>query len=343
MSSIKTESLSRLKPVPVSEFERNRFFRQANWRIVRAENLLNGVSKCRNLKQEDPIVVEAVKYLRTRRRLFNKGYDSYAVDRRLMSAYPDMFYAMEWHEAGSHAVPTISLQAHLLTELNYVQIAERIGTDPVTVSLYSSLFYDVTDRLNSIEYIAGHVIGPVFQAGIEALNPELMAKYFAYFGGYSMLNQVLYGMSRSTGEKSDEEVTGHLQTAISRNFKYQTAVTAILMRPSRYDIKTMIEGYLALVNMEQGDIASDKEQYWVAELTDLLSKMNPVPRTIPEREAFLLRTNSVRHDTVIEPRASERMQLSKRELSVEEMRSQLNDFTLPNEAGLQNTETRDRK
>jgi hypothetical protein len=326
----------------VAEYEKTRYFRQPNWRSNRVEDLLNGSVRCRDRSKEDPLVLEVLRYRRLQRKLIARGYSGAELGRRLMTKNPLVYQAMEFHDTGAHAMPVISLQAHLLTELTYSQIGEALQIEPAVAQIYSELFYDVTDRLDSREYIAGYVIGPVFQTGIEALNPELMAKYFAYFGGASVLSQVLYGIARDTAHKSNDEVVGFLERTISQNFKYQTAVTALLMRPSRFDVRTLIEGYVAILNIEKDNDGS-QEQNWIAELIKHFRVSNPVPRSKPEREDFRRSVQGPNFGMPLEARAYERRLLAHKESTVNEMESRLKNFSLPDEGGLQTAQTKPRQ
>lgn len=325
----------------VAEFESRRFFRQANWRMVRIGELLDRTSRIRNVSQECPLVLRGLKYQRRRRKLLEKGYTPSDLGRRLMTSDPDLYYAMEFIEAGNRSQTTISLQAHLLTDLSYEEIGKRFGRDPSVIHMYEALCYDVVDRLDSVEYIAGHVIGPVFQAGLESLNQELLVKYFAYFGGPSMLNHVLYGINRQTATKTDDEVIGFLERNVSRNIRYQTATTMMLMQPNRFDVKTMLEGYVSLVNLELSEKGGSEEQSWIGSVLEIFRGINRVPRDVTARLEFDRNINAPQEPLQLEMRDYQREALSKGELSVQEMKAQLDEMTPDLTGGYDVAETED--
>lgn len=327
--------------VTAAEFEKVRFFRPPAWRSIRAGKLLAGTVRTRRKEEEDPLVLEYVAFKRTKRRLLEKNLSPCEISRRLYSKWPTLYLATEYGESTGYSLPVGSLQAHLLTTADSHYIGNRFQIDPTVVDVYEKLFYDVRDRLDNVEYIAGFVIGPVFQAGLESLNVELMAKYFGYFGGLSLLQLVIYGATRDTAEKTDDEVLGYLQSTVGRALTYQTASTALLTQPNRFDLRTLVEGYVAILSLDRRN-DGDLENNWIVPLLEILRSRNPMPRKPEERERFAALVNAPRLTTKLEPRALERRLVAAGHLDKDQLEQRLDDFRMPSERGPSVAQTKDR-
>lgn len=318
-----------MRALSAADYYARQFYRPPNWRYTRAQAILNREVPRVRVADEDPLVLDTVAYLKAERRLRDSNYSEFDRGRRLMARWPELFGAYELQTRGGISLPRTSLEAHILAKVDNNKVAQRLATEPAVIDLYRKLFYDVSDRLESVEYIAGFVIGPVFQAGLESLNVELLAKYFAYFGGEVMLDTVLFGMTRVSNIKTDGEVLGYLEQTVNRALKQQTATMAILMQPGRFDIRTLIEGYVAIVQLERSIQDGQEEQTWVSGLADILRQMFPIPLTLEQRQEHRTLIGSPSGVLPVEPRLQERLALASGELSVAEVDSRLSTFTLP--------------
>ncbi|MBX3421842.1 MAG: hypothetical protein KF752_09845 [Pirellulaceae bacterium] len=289
------------------QFDPQSFFRHPEWRRARAEDLVRSKTS-RGLTKEDPLVVRYVRFLKFENRLIAANYPDYELQRKLMKRDPILHFADEFYRH-RNTLSAISLQGHLLTELTIEEIAERFGRTPEIIETYSKLFWDVRDHLDNIEYIAGYVIGPVFQFGIESINAPLMARYFGYFGGPLMLRHVLYGLTRTADVNSDDEVLGYLESAVDKNLRLQAAIVSTLFQPSKYDLRSIVEGFVSLRKLDRERDNGTLEQNWVAALVDTLRSMRPIPRGSDERNAYMKATGIDLDGVTLEPRSSTKQQM----------------------------------
>jgi hypothetical protein len=205
----------------------------------------------------------------------------------------------------SNSLVTHSLDGHLLTDATEEQIAARFGVSAEVIRLYGELFFDVRPRINNIEYIAGFVIGPVLQSGIEALNTRLLCKYFGYFGGVLVLQTVLYGATRKVSITHDDEILGYLEGVFERTLTTQMATTAMFHMPSRFDLRTLIEGFVGIKSIKKSSDMDESD--WITGVVQELRRLNAIPRGTAARQQFSDDTGLSIDGVIIEPRAKHKL------------------------------------
>lgn len=338
-------------------FARDQFHRVPAWRYERARGILQGQVPRLAVNHEDDLVRQYVAFLRDEERLRRAGLREFDVGMRLASRWPEIYSAYEFKQQPPGTVSRAALEACVLSGMTDEEIATRMKRDPLTIELYRELYWDIADRLDVQDYIAGFVLAPVLQAGVDTLNTELLAKYFGYAGGPLVLDLVLYGLTRQHGLSSDDEVIGYFERSTQNLIKYQTMVTIALTQPSRFDVRTLIEGYQAIVTLERSAREGQPEHMWLAGLTEVLRNVNITPRSRDERSRFQDVVNSPEkayreqrpEDSKApaglraEPRTAERYALANGELSKNEMVEKLSEFTLPEPGSLTNAGFQDRK
>lgn len=265
---------------------------------------MDGAQTSRSARNADSLVIKLAKYLRAERHLSSLGYTESEIIGRLYQELGPIALAAEfWNNRDN--IGGISLQAHLLTELDNEQIASQFGIDAATVHAFSLMFFDVRDRLSNVNYISGCVLGPVFQAGIDSVNPLLLSRYFGYFGGSLVLQRVLHGLSRTAPLSSDDEVLGYLESVTRLNATLQTAITVTLHQPTRFDLRSLIEGYTAIKGLERNE-DGNQEQAWLAHVIGYMQQARSAPRTTIESLAYQEQTGILFSQLKTEPRSFEK-------------------------------------
>lgn len=325
-----------------AEFASVQYFRPPAWRNERARLLIGRKAARLRGVPEDPVVMAAYRFLKYESQLKKRDLNRQDLVRKLASRFPILACVYEYVSEPKGSIPKAALEASILAGMSDADIGKRLGRPENVIRAYRELFYDITDRLDSIDYIAGFVLAPVFQAGLETLNVELMAKYFGYFGGPAVLQQMFYGMERNTTLASDGEVLGYLESAIHRTVKQQTATMAVVMTPGRFDIRTLFEGYAAIAKIEQDAQRSSQEQNWIAQLVACLRGMNPIPRSLNDRRKFADDVHKPSEPLPMELRRDEKYRLVTGEVTKAEMSEALAAFTRPAPAGPQNATESDK-
>jgi hypothetical protein len=150
-------------------------FRPVDWRWRRATALLDGGHPPSSA--DDRAVGEAAAFLRAWR-----GCKDEADRQRLALDLPALYGA---HQLSRAAEPFArwEVEARLLTEEPYAQVAEKCGSSLQAIEAFHDTFFCVRDRLHSEGYILHQVIGPKAHAGLTEADVDVILKLYGYGGG----------------------------------------------------------------------------------------------------------------------------------------------------------------
>ncbi len=123
----------------------------------------------------DPWVMRAWRYLRALRRA---GAPELITPAR---RDPALIAALALR-SGAEPFRRLAVEATLLAGLTDAEIASRTGLSEEVIAAFEALFFDVRARLEATDHIVFMVVGPGLYDG-SALDPALVIKHLAYFGG----------------------------------------------------------------------------------------------------------------------------------------------------------------
>jgi hypothetical protein len=87
--------------------------------------------------------------------------------------------------------PRWELEARLLTEQPFEQIATRLGTNAAAIVAYHDVFFNVRHRLHATDWVANHVIKTRASMGLRVPDAGQLLKHAAYTGGVLALESLL--------------------------------------------------------------------------------------------------------------------------------------------------------
>jgi hypothetical protein len=157
--------------------------RSPDWRWRRAVRLVDHGRRL-SRRRDDGQVCEAVHFLRELRRLGGESTPDFT--RR----HPALAAAHALYAAGE-SWPRSELEARLLTDESFGQIAARSGMSDATVAAYHDLFFDVRHRLHASDWVAVHALGRDGRIGFADGDAGRLLKAYAYSGGTSVLESLL--------------------------------------------------------------------------------------------------------------------------------------------------------
>lgn len=139
-----------------SDFQRYNMFRSPAWRTERVESMLANNQAGRATRRDDDFVRKwRIFTLRKR-----SGKHS---DDELFVYDPGIYYAWQLiHSFADNPIPTLLVQARLLSRASFRTIAQKHNTTEDTIKWYEAMSFNVTDRLNSLDWIVGQVLTPAF-------------------------------------------------------------------------------------------------------------------------------------------------------------------------------------
>src|SRR5690606_34674736 len=114
---------------------------------------------------------------------------------KLYMKYPSLLHAYEIFERNDRI--RLTIESRILARQSDEEIAEKVGTTPDVIKIYELLFFNVRDRLSNRDYIVQQIIKPLVQQGLAGVAEGLSAKFFGYFGGPIVLDQILDGYDHS--------------------------------------------------------------------------------------------------------------------------------------------------
>lgn len=180
-----------------SSYQTTNPFRSPKWRYERALSLYE--NKKKPLVGVDDQYVSACRAFLIRwNKIHTLDNDDalYEAKLRLYLKYPDLMHAFEIFERNDST--RIAIEARLLAGQNNRTIALKAGTTREAIAAFEALFFNVRDRLANKDYIVQQVIKPLVIAGLAGIANGLSAKFFGYFGGPIVLDQILDGYDHST-------------------------------------------------------------------------------------------------------------------------------------------------
>lgn len=250
--------------------------RNPGWRYSRAIELFNDGGRFSD-KIDGPLTTDLVKYLGIRDRLLRGGVDPGRLSAKMRGELLPMHLAYNlFRHTDDHQ--RYALEARILARQEESHIQQSNGVSSGIQRAYEKLFFHVGDRIDRTDYIAGEVIGPFFQAGLDTFNPERVVKYFGYFGGGLMVDLVLYGFTGNRPISSEDELVAFLDGQIQKTLRIQTLYTSTVMTPGRFDIKPVFEAYTQLLSLDLRTGGQSEQASWIEALVKGMSKETTIPR-----------------------------------------------------------------
>jgi hypothetical protein len=149
--------------------------RPVDWRWRRACDLVDNGSPF-SPGHDDAPVLEAVCFLQAWR-----GCRHEEDRRQLARALPALYAAHELYLASSFQ--RWEVEARLLTEESFEQVAAKCGSDPQIIEAFHATFFNVRDRLDAEVYILSQAIGPRAHQGLSEADLDILLKLYGYAGG----------------------------------------------------------------------------------------------------------------------------------------------------------------
>jgi hypothetical protein len=75
------------------------------------------------------------------------------------------------------------IEARLLTDESFAQIAAKCASDGQSIEVYHATFFDVRERLRTEGYVLHQVLGPRVHAGLTEADVDVLLKTYAHAGG----------------------------------------------------------------------------------------------------------------------------------------------------------------
>lgn len=281
-----------------------------NWRDARIQSILNQPGRCQPRKADDPLVKAMFRYRQVKNQLVSMHMPEFELDQRLASMFGPIHTGHVLHQ---DVIPLMRMviEARILARQTDEQIAKLTSLPAEAVQVYHDAFFDVRDKLDAMDWITTQVIGQVFQIGDQRSNPELLSKYFGYFGGPMILEAVLYGMqSGAMVPHSSADIAQWLENNLRFKLKTQSAVLLTTYAPNRFDFMSVISSYAQIASLEL------REKDLVGEDNVLTAILSAVQLTntikLGDDASFTPPPTDVYANSTVVPRVEDRPQLAQK-------------------------------
>lgn len=250
--------------------------RAPTWRYERVRRLL-AEKKPVHPQQDDDFVKRLRLFYLDKSRL-QKTLDADELNRALAAKHTYVWEADKIFCNGRQDRTRYTVEASLLAGQTIQEIADSRSVTPEGVKWYEQLFFNISDRLQNKSYIANEVLGPAFMAGLGNRSPELTAKYFGYFGGPLILNLILDAFDNYLpAPKEPRELGTWLDHQIRLRLKTQALISSTFLEPNNFNIRTLMESYVALVSLQQKEQESSGDDNLVNKAVELFLKTTQIP------------------------------------------------------------------
>ena len=249
-----------------------------DWRYDRCQDILHRKGRRWSQARDDDATKTLVRYLLVEKHLLHMGLARSEVATTLIARFPHVHRAYGIYKAGAGDPNRYVIEARILARQPYGEIASRMGIAEETVDTFEKLFFNVSHKLDAVDYIVNQVIGRVFQVGLGAPNHASLAKYFGYYAGSKVLDLILNGIAEPRTINSAEDAVLFLDQHMQSLWRIQSLSMATTMQPGRFDVRTLWDGYTQLLALDQKASSAGEQSDWIASLTRYLSSSLPIPR-----------------------------------------------------------------
>jgi len=227
---------------------------EPDWRWQRAIDLVdNNLEMSR--KRDDDVVALARALVRA------QNNPDPAMMERFKDREPHIVTAHEIYDDAENPTKGM-LEACLVTKADAPEIGAYMALDPVVVSIFENVFYNIRPCYFAEGFIVNNVLLPAFRRALTCLDQDLIMKLVGYVGGFGVLrNFNLIGAM-------PKDVKIVIDNMISSMMRRNALIAAAIQKPTQYNASEILELYLNLKRNEVMEKAynpsADSEQEDVA-------------------------------------------------------------------------------
>lgn len=272
-----------------ADFQRYNFFRVPSWRWERVLQLVDRMpTPGRCTRRDDDFVRQARNFLL---RWKNRDLD---IDREeLWFDAPGLYYAYQFFlREQNDREGACFLQARLLANQPYVDIAEAMGITADAIRWYEALFFNVGDKLKHRDWITKHVLVPAFKRpaavdddgeGIPAFRDSTVArpfldgslKLFSYFGGPLVAEVMISGMRSGNVLASREDSDQWFDKIWSDAVRRRSGMAAMHFEINKYNVMELFAVHTRIMEIEKS--TDNQDQQKSAMEKHVLAAINEIP------------------------------------------------------------------
>lgn len=186
-----------------------------------------------------------------------------------------------------------SLEANLLTDRSFLEIAHKCRLPVETVTAYEAVFYNVRDSLENPHYIVNSVICPSVETGVAKREFDYLWKLYAYFMGGPALDAVQTLFADPHKVRTSNNVDGAMRDDVISTSTLQASLAAKTIGKSERTKLELLTLFAKFVEIARDAANVGKAQDSI--LSSIQSMLDDLPLEIG-RKAFTSSNPSLEYD-----------------------------------------------
>jgi hypothetical protein len=265
------------------DFSPSNPFRVPDWRRARVRTIVEGTLRY-SRRKDDVWVKRAWKFYEAMEACENSlDYGG------LSERYPDLYWAHEMNTSSDEGTEFMrwEIEARLLANQPFDQVAERTGCTEATIVAYHELYFCVRPKLSATSYIVHKVIGPSVHRGLTSNEPDVLWKLYGYFGGSYVINAVVDKFTSPAKAQRDEDVPAFVEDSTLGNIKRSAMIASHTMPINSFTQAQILEQWMKLREIEASSEAAQQGQATI--LSNLEACFQVMPFSVGKKSADVVR------------------------------------------------------
>ena len=276
-------------------------FMRPEWRYERILQLVDAVPTPRRPTRFDD------DYVRAARRFILRWRAADEYTRKLM-AYenPGLCFAwMIFQRIDTDPEISFMVEARLLANQSFVDIANAIHSEPEVIEWYEALFFNVSDNLRHHDWILKHILLPAADRFAEqddeenednlrrfitppVIRPHLdfTLKFFSYFGGPVLCDFMLSGFKQGMICRTQDDIGEWLDEQWYNQIRRRSTMAAGVFEVNKYNVMELFATHSRIIELHKGADGQDERRTMIERHINAM--LTEIPWTVGQqaREIF---------------------------------------------------------
>lgn len=194
----------------------------------------------------------------------------------LIEKYPQIYFAYLLHGVDDKKqLMRSEVEARILADESFEDIAERCGCEVETINLFEKLFFNVTDKLKNTTYILHQVMGPAIHRGMYEKDHDLLWKLYGYFCGGNVVDALTSTFTSKSKPETPEQIDALFVDDTRATMRRKAALAARSVGINEYTQLRILEIYAQFMEIEKDSASGGGGESLILE--NIKTMMNALP------------------------------------------------------------------
>jgi len=234
-------------------------FRPPDWRFLRVRELTNSTDPLPCRRDDDRWVRRYKAYrVRLASALFES--DSSAI-KKVIREFSDCHIATQLRNAGASSASPKIIEARILAQEPFSEIASKHGTTSRAIECYEAIFFNVTDRIGARDWITTQVLVPALTRQTIKNNVEIIKagepildgtmKLFGYFCGPIAVDILATGIAGFQKCRTSEEFFEWFDTHWKNSIRRRSTQAVQHFEVNNFNATELFALHARIIELEQ--------------------------------------------------------------------------------------------